>query len=205
MKASHTLYLLTVSLMLFIYGCSSSLDKDYTNSTKQVEQGSSQQIVQNNTESASDRGDIIQVPLDSDVRHFVESFKVPGVSVSEWESGVSKGSDAWLYTNTPLVSLQIVDDSVENDIGVSDNGLFMVSVGSRVNIWSLNLLNRIRSWELDSIGIEIKLSPDGKIVATSHDDDNKVRIWQQKTGFKIAEIKHNKRISAIAISPMGQL
>ena len=94
------------------------------------------------------------------------------------------------------------EDNVVNDIGVSQNGTYLASVGSKINVWDLNSLDLVRSWELDSVASLIKLSPSGDLLVTVH-EDNIIRVWQQETGFKVADLVHDHSISAIALSPDG--
>ena len=132
-------------------------------------------------------------------RRNLGSFIVPGISLSRWNN--SKDVDAWRQTNQPLVTIQSSDDVI-NDIGVSRNGAYMASVGTQINVWDIDTLSLIRSWEIDSIGRDIKLTPDGKILISVH-EDNTVKIWQQETGFNTNVLEHDRSISAIAISNDG--
>lgn len=134
------------------------------------------------------------------VKNSFGSFVVPGITLSRWNR--SKDIVAWTDTNQPLVRIESPNGDIIHDIGVSKNGAFMASVGAQINIWNLDTLSLIRSWELDSIAREIILTPSGEKVISVH-EDNSIRIWQQETGFNIAVLKHSRSISAVAISDDG--
>jgi WD40 repeat protein len=190
------LLILTISLL---YSCS------FLDSGSKIKESKQQK---NNTASNIDTSQSISDGVGSDglikissdrARKSFGTFILPGISLNRWNN--SKDIAAWRETNQPLVTLQSSDDVI-HDIGVSKNSGFMASVGAKINIWDLDTLTLIRSWELDSVGREIKLTPDGKTLISVH-EDNTVKIWQQETGFNTAILEHPRSISAIAISRDG--
>lgn len=126
---------------------------------------------------------------------------IPGTPFKRWNN--NEDIVAWQETNQPLASLDTAEDIV-HDIDISKNGDFMVSVGSQINVYDLDTLSLVRSWELDSIAKEVLMTPNGQIIISMH-DDNTLRIWQQETGYNIAVLEHERSISAITISNDGTL
>ena len=127
------------------------------------------------------------------------SFRVRGVAVNRWRD--NRDIAAWRDTNRPLVTLN-PEDTFVHDIAASANGRFMVAVGSKMNIWDLDSFTLVRSWDLESVGRKVLITPQGDLIVSLH-DDNIVKVWQQATGFKIAELRHDSQITTLAISPDG--
>jgi len=143
---------------------------------------------------------------DINVIAFSPDGRLLATGAGNWNLNNDQTARIWDVTTGRLLH-ELMDDSPVQTVAFSPDGSTLITRAKKTRIWSVKTGELIQT--IAGYGESVAFHPDGKILATGSDNDNKVRVWDLATGDELQTFRYINpdadNIVAVAYSPDGSL